>query len=156
MAVAHSTHLQARQDRAIRYALNILLDRLREPGAALNSPRAVRQYLALTLGERPYEVFMVLFLDAQNRVLASEEMFRGTLTQTIVHPREIVKRALHHNANSVILCHNHPSGVPDPSQADRDLTKILKTALELVDVRVQDHLIVAGDKDFSFCERGWL
>lgn len=156
MAVAHSTHLLARQDRAIRYALNILRHRLREPGAALNSPRAVREYLTLYLGDRPHEVFVVLFLDAQNRVLASEEMFRGTLTQTSVYPREIVKRALYHNAANIILCHNHPSGNPDPSQADLDLTKALKTVLELVDVKVQDHFIVAGDKGFSFCERGWL
>jgi DNA repair protein RadC len=125
-------------------------------GDALNSPRAVRDYLRLLLGGRNHEVFMVLFLDAQNRVLASEELFRGTLTQTSVYPREIVVRALHHNAAGVILAHNHPSGVAEPSQADRWLTDQLKTALGLIDVKVIDHFIVAGSEGFSFCERGWL
>ena len=123
---------------------------------ALNSPRAVRDYLRLLLGGRAHEVFMVLFLDAQNRVLASEELFRGTLSQTSVYRREIVIRALDHNAAGVILAHNHPSGVAEPSQADRWLTDQLKTALGLVDVKVIDHFIVAGSEGFSFCERGWL
>jgi DNA repair protein RadC len=123
---------------------------------ALNSPQAVRDYLRLLLGGRNHEVFMVLFLDAQNRVLAAEEMFRGSLNQTSVYPREIVIRALHHNAGGVILAHNHPSGVAEPSQADRWLTEQLKTALGLVDVKVIDHFIVAGNAGFSFCERGWL
>jgi DNA repair protein RadC len=125
-------------------------------GDALSSPRAVRDYLRLLLGGRNHEVFMALFLDAQNRVLSSEELFRGTLTQTSVYPREIVVRALHHNAAGVILAHNHPSGVAEPSQADRWLTDQLKTALGLVDVKVIDHFIVAGSEGFSFCERGWL
>ena len=125
-------------------------------GDALNSPRAVRDYLRLLLGGRNHEVFLVVFLDAQNRALASEELFRGTLTQTSVYPREIVIRALHHNAAGVILAHNHPSGVAEPSQADRWLTDQLKTALGLIDVKVIDHFIVAGSEGFSFCERGWL
>lgn len=125
-------------------------------GDALNSPRAVRDYLRLRLGGRNHEIFMVVFLDAQNRVLAAEELFRGTLTQTSVYPREIVVHALRHNAAGVILAHNHPSGVAEPSQADRWLTDQLKTALGLVDVRVIDHFIVAGSEGFSFCERGWL
>jgi len=125
-------------------------------GDALNSPRAVRDYLRLLLGGRNHEVFMALFLDAQNRVLSSEELFRGTLTQTSVYPREIVVRALAHNAAGVILAHNHPSGVAEPSQADRWLTDQLKAALGLVDVKVIDHFIVAGSDGFSFCERGWL
>ncbi len=125
-------------------------------GDALNSPRAVRDYLRLLLGGRNHEVFLVVFLDAQNRALASEELFRGTLTQTSVYPREIVIRALHHNAAGVILAHNHPSGIAEPSQADRWLTDQLKTALGLVDVRVIDHFIVAGGEGFSFCEHGWL
>ncbi|MDP2834796.1 MAG: DNA repair protein RadC [Pseudomonadota bacterium] len=125
-------------------------------GDALNSPRAVRDYLRLRLGGRNHEIFMVVFLDAQNRVLAAEEMFRGTLTQTSVYPREIVIHALRHNAAGVILAHNHPSGVAEPSQADRWLTDQLKTALGLVDVKVIDHFIVAGSEGFSFCERGWL
>lgn len=125
-------------------------------GDALNSPRAVRDYLRLRLGGRNHEIFMVVFLDAQNRVLAAEELFRGTLTQTSVYPREIVIHALRHNAAGVILAHNHPSGVAEPSQADRWLTDQLKTALGLVDVKVIDHFIVAGSEGFSFCERGWL
>jgi len=125
-------------------------------GDALNSPRAVRDYLRLRLGGRNHEIFMVVFLDAQNRVLAAEEMFRGTLTQTSVYPREILIHALRHNAAGVILAHNHPSGVAEPSQADRWLTDQLKTALGLVDVKVIDHFIVAGSEGFSFCERGWL
>ncbi|MDP2443349.1 DNA repair protein RadC [Rhodoferax sp.] len=125
-------------------------------GDALNSPRAVRDYLRLRLGGRNHEIFMVVFLDAQNRVLAAEELFRGTLTQTSVYPREIVVHALRHNAAGVILAHNHPSGVAEPSQADRWLTDQLKTALGLIDVKVIDHFIVAGSEGFSFCERGWL
>ena len=125
-------------------------------GDALNSPQAVRDYLRLLLGGRRHEVFMVLFLDAQNHVLASEEMFRGTLTQTSVYPREIVIQALRYNAAGVILAHNHPSGVAEASQADRWLTDQLKTALGLVDVRVIDHFIVAGNEGLSFCEHGWL
>jgi DNA repair protein RadC len=125
-------------------------------GDALNSPRAVRDYLRLRLGGRNHEIFMVVFLDAQNRVLAAEELFRGTLTQTSVYPREILIHALRHNAAGVILAHNHPSGIAEPSQADRWLTDQLKTALGLVDVKVIDHFIVAGSEGFSFCERGWL
>ena len=125
-------------------------------GDAISSPGAVRDYLRLHLGGLPHEVFMALFLDAQNRVLAREELFRGTLTQTSVYPREVVKRALAHNAAGIILAHNHPSGVAEPSQADRWLTDQLKTALGLVDVRVLDHFIVAGSKGLSFAERGWL
>jgi DNA repair protein RadC len=125
-------------------------------GDALNSPGAVRDYLRLQLGGLGHEVFMALFLDSQNRVLALEELFRGTLTQTSVYPREVVKRALAHNAAGIILAHNHPSGVAEPSQADRWLTDQLKTALGLVDVKVLDHFIVAGPAGFSFAERGWL
>lgn len=125
-------------------------------GDALGSPGAVRDYLRLHLGGLDHEVFMALFLDAQNRVLAREELFRGTLTQTSVYPREVVKRALAHNAAGIILAHNHPSGVAEPSQADRWLTEQLKTALGLVDVKVLDHFIVAGSKGLSFAERGLL
>ena len=125
-------------------------------GNALNSPSAVRDYLRLKLQALPHEVFFVLFLDAQNRVISSEELFRGTLTQTSVYPREVVKRALHHNAGAVILAHNHPSGVCEPSHADETLTQALKQALALVDVRVLDHFIVAGSGVLSFAERGLL
>ncbi len=125
-------------------------------GDALNSPRAVRDYLQLLLRGRQQEVFMVVFLDAQHRTLAAEELFHGTLTQTSVYPREVVKRALHHNAAAVILAHNHPSGVAEPSQSDRMLTDALKQALALVDVRVLDHFIVAGAGCVSFAERGMV
>lgn len=122
----------------------------------LSSPRQVRDYLCLKLGALPREVFVVLFLDAQNRMIASEEMFSGTLTQTSVYPREVVKRALHYNAASVIFAHNHPSGIAQQSQADELLTTELKQALALVDVRVLDHFIVAGNNTLSFVERGLL
>lgn len=123
---------------------------------ALNSPAAVRDYLRLLLGGRGQEVFVVLFLDAQHRVIAVEELFHGTLTQTSVYPREVVKRALHHNAAATIFAHNHPSGVSEPSQSDQLLTDALKQALGLVDVRVLDHFIVAGSGCLSFAERGLL
>ena len=125
-------------------------------GDALNSPRAVRDYLQLLLGARQQEVFLVLFLDTQHRVIASEELFHGTLSQTSVYPREVVKRALAHNAAAVILAHNHPSGVAEPSQSDQLLTDALKQALNLVDVRVLDHFIVGTGKILSFAERGLM
>lgn len=123
---------------------------------ALTSPQQVRDYLCLKLGGMTREVFVVLFLDAQNRVMAQEEMFAGTLTQTSVYPREVVKRALHHNSAAVIFSHNHPSGVAEPSRADELLTKALKDALALVDVRVLDHFVIAGNAALSFAERGLL
>ena len=125
-------------------------------GDALNSPRAVRDYLQLLLASRSQEVFVVLFLDTQHRVLATEELFHGTLGQTSVYPREVVKRALAHNAAAVILAHNHPSGVAEPSQSDQLLTDALKQALALVDVRVLDHFVVALGKTLSFAEKGLL
>jgi len=123
---------------------------------ALNSPQAVRDYLRLTLVRLPHEVFVAVFLTAQNRVIAVEELFRGTLTQTSVYPREIVKRALAYNAAAVILAHNHPSGEASPSAADRSLTRALADALALVDVRVLDHFIVAPGASLSFAEQGIL
>ena len=122
----------------------------------LNSPQAVRDYLVLKLGSLTKEVFLVLFLDTQNRLVATEEMFSGSLKETSVYPREVVKRALHHNAASVIFAHNHPSGIAQQSQADELLTKQLKQALALIDVRVLDHFIVAGNNTLSFSERGLL
>ena len=123
---------------------------------ALTSPSAVRDFLKLRLGGLPHEVFVVILLDAQNRVLAVDEMFRGTLTQTSVYPREVVKAALRANAAAVIFAHNHPSGVAEPSRADEALTQSLKQALSLVDVKVLDHFIVAGTSTLSFAERGLL
>ena len=122
----------------------------------LSSPQQVRDYLCLRLGGLTREVFVVLFLDAQNRVLAQDELFSGTLTQTSVYPREVVKRALHHNAASVIFAHNHPSGIAEQSRADELLTNALKQALALVDIRVLDHFVVAGNNILSFAERGLL
>lgn len=123
-------------------------------GDALSNPRAVRDYLRITLARLPHEVFVAVFLTAQNRVIAVDELFRGTLTQTSVYPREIVKLALAHNAASVILAHNHPSGEATPSQADRSLTNTLSEALALIDVRVLDHFIVAPGASLSFAEQG--
>jgi DNA repair protein RadC len=120
------------------------------------TPDAVKQYLQLHLGEKKHEVFAVLFLDSQHRLLALEELFRGTLTQTSVYPREVVLRALHHHAAAVVLAHNHPSGTVQPSRADEALTQALKAALALIDVRVLDHVIVAPGQALSMAERGLL
>jgi DNA repair protein RadC len=123
---------------------------------ALTSPAAVRDYLRLSLGQREHEVFVCLWLDAQHRAIAMEESFRGTLTQTSVYPREIVKAGLRANAAAVIFAHNHPSGAAQPSRADELLTRNLKDALALVDIKVLDHFIVAGRQTISFAERGLL
>jgi DNA repair protein RadC len=124
---------------------------------ALASPEAVRDWLRLSLANLPHEVFIALWLDAQNRLIASEELFRGTLTQTSVYPREVVKRALQHNAGAVILAHNHPSGLAEPSRADEVLTSSLKQALAMIDVKLLDHFIVAGNaRPLSFAERGLI
>jgi DNA repair protein RadC len=121
-----------------------------------DSPQRVKDYLGLQLGGQPHEIFVVLFLDAQHRLLRLEEMFRGTLTQTSVYPREVVKRALALNAGAVVLAHNHPSGVAEPSRADEFLTQTLRSALQLVDVRVLDHLVVGQGHVVSMAERGLL
>ena len=123
---------------------------------ALASPQAVRDYLRLLLAARPYEVFVGLFLDSQNRLLAADELFRGTLAQTSVYPREVVKAALARNAAAMIFAHNHPSGVAEPSRADELLTQALKQALALVDIRTLDHFVVADGRLTSFAERGLL
>lgn len=140
-------------------ALELARRSLREDlkkGAALTSPGAVRDYLRLALGGREHEVFVCIWLDAQHRVVDVQEIFRGTLTQTSVYPREIVKAALARNAAAVIFAHNHPSGVAQPSQADELLTRTLKEALALVEVKVLDHFIVAANQAISFAERGLL
>jgi DNA repair protein RadC len=121
-----------------------------------NSPEAVRDYLQLQLGSRPHEIFAVMFLDSQHRLIVLEELFRGTLTQTSVYPREVVVRALALNAASVVLAHNHPSGTAQPSRADEALTQTLKAALALVDVRVLDHFVVTSTEAVSMAERGLL
>jgi DNA repair protein RadC len=121
-----------------------------------DSPGRVKDYLALHLGGRPQEVFAVLFLDGQHKLLRLEEMFHGTLTQTSVYPREVVKRALTLNAGVVVLAHNHPSGLAEPSRADEYLTQTLKSALQLVDVRVLDHIVVGANGTTSLAERGLI
>lgn len=123
---------------------------------AMTSPEAVKSFLRLTLQTREHEVFLAIFLDAQNKLVTVEELFQGTLTQTAVFPREIVKRALAHNAASIIFAHNHPSGLAEPSHADEALTRALKQSLALIDVKVLDHFIVAGATTLSFSERGLL
>jgi len=132
-----------------------LVEQMRH-GDALVSPQAVRDYLRVKLAHLEHEVFMALFLDTHHRVIAAEELFRGTLSQTSVYPREVVKRALAHNAAAVILAHNHPSGVAEPSRADEYLTQTLRQSLSLVDARVLDHFVVAGSGVVSFAERGLL
>ncbi len=139
----------------LELARRSLLEEL-QTGVALSSPQAVKQYLQLLLAPKPYESFAVLFLDVKNRLIACEELFRGTLTHTSVYPREIVKASLAHNAAGVILAHNHPSGTTDPSAADKSLTQALKQALALVDVRVLDHFVVAAREIYSFSENGLM
>jgi DNA repair protein RadC len=142
-------------DTLIATALALLAGRMRTTDH-LASPTAVRDYLRLLLAGREHEVFVVVLLDAQNRVLSCQELFRGTLTQTSVYPREVVKVALAANAGAAIFAHNHPSGCSEPSRADELLTQTLKSALALVDVKVLDHFVVAGASAISFAERGLL
>ncbi|MFT5533251.1 MAG: DNA repair protein RadC [Burkholderiaceae bacterium] len=127
-----------------------------QAGITLSSPQVVKQYLQLLLAHKSYESFTVLFVDVGNRLIATEEMFRGTLTHASVYPREVVKAALRHNAAALMLAHNHPSGIPLPSQSDHALTRTLKNALAMIDVKVLDHLIVAGNQVYSFAEHGAL
>lgn len=132
-----------------------LAERAREK-SALEDPQAVRDYLKSMLRHEPHEVFGCLFLNSKHQVLTFEAMFRGSIDNTSVHPRQVVKRALAHNAAAVILCHNHPSGNTNPSEADRTLTKRLQEALELIDVRVLDHFIVGDGEPLSMAEYGWM
>lgn len=141
---------------ALELSRRVLAEAMRQ-GDLLTSPQAVRDWLRLKLAGLGHEVFMALLLTAQNRLIDAVELFRGTLTQTSVYPREVVKLVLEKNAAAVILAHNHPSGAAEPSEADRLLTRSLKTALALIDVQVLDHFIVAGmAPPVSFSERGWL
>jgi len=141
-------------DATISRALAILATRLRGPGVVMDSPATVKNFLSLKLAELEHEVFSVLWLDSQNRVLEYQELFRGTLTQTSVYPREVVKAGLALNAGACVLAHNHPSGMAEPSHADEALTGTLKTALAMVDIRVLDHIIVGGLSTVSFAEMG--
>jgi DNA repair protein RadC len=146
---AKYVQLQATLELARRHLLATL-----ERGDALTSPDATRRYLASRLRDRPQEVFAALFLDNRHRVIAFEELFFGTIDGASVHPREVVRRALAHNAAALILAHNHPSGVAEPSRADESITRRLKEALALVDIRVLDHLIVGDGEMVSLAERG--
>ena len=145
----------ARAEEVLQQARRVLSHRVRR-GATMSSPQAVKDYLRVQIGVLEHEVFCVLFLDAQHRIIALKQMFRGTVTQTSVYPREVVKESLALNAAAVILAHNHPSGAAEPSRADEFLTQTLKATLALVDVRVLDHLVVAGADCESFAERGLL
>jgi len=127
-----------------------------QENASLSSPQAVKNYLQLMIGNKPHESFAILYLDVKNRLIKSEELFRGTLNHASVYPREVVKSALHQNAAAIILAHNHPSCSCEPSQADISLTQTLKQALALVDVRVLDHFIVANPNVYSFAEHGLI
>ena len=145
----------AKADEVLQAALRVLAGQM-YGSEALTSPQVVRDFLRIKLGTLEHEVFAIIHLDAQNRVIDYVEMFRGTVSQTSVYPREVVKDSLARNSAALILVHNHPSGVAEPSRADEMLTQTLKSALALVDVRVLDHLVVAGANILSFAERGLL
>ena len=140
----------------IQEALSLLERQLREPGAAFTSSSSVRDWLRLQLTLEEREEFTVLFLDNQHRLIAHETLFRGTINSMTVYPREVVKAGLKHNAAAAVLAHNHPSGYAEPSSADRQMTTRLQQALELVDIRLLDHLVVGGMEIVSFSERDWL
>ena len=147
---------KTQEDKIIEQALEILMGRLKIGGEALTSPNSVRNYLKLKLAEQEREVFAAIFMNAQHQVIAYEELFYGTIDSASVYPREIVKTALRHNAAAVILAHNHPSGNPEPSQADIQITTKIKDALNLLDIRVLDHLIVGSSDTVSLAERGLM
>lgn len=144
-----------RDDEIVRQALVILKQKAKR-GESLISPNAVKDYLIVKLTPYEHECFTCIFLDNRNRLIEINEMFRGTIDGASVYPREVVKTALAYNSAAVIFCHNHPSGVAEPSKADEMITERLKKALELIDVRVLDHLIIAGGECVSFAERGLL
>ena len=140
----------------VREALTLLEGQLREPGASFTSSHAVRDWLRLQLASLEREEFTALFLDNQHRLISHETLFTGTINHTQVHPREVVKAGLKHNCAAVIVAHSHPSGEAEPSQADRKITERLRAALDQVDIRLLDHLVVGGMNIVSFAERGWL
>lgn len=156
MNTAQGNTQKVREDRAIYRALKLLESRLREPGQSLGAVSAVRQFLAMRLACEEREVFTALWLDAQNKLITADDLFFGTLTQTTVYPREVVKRGLMLNAASVIFAHNHPSGEPSPSRADLGLTCALMNALKLVEIKVHDHFVVAGIEAVSLAELSLL
>lgn len=148
--------LSSADQQTIREALTLLACQLREPGASFTSSHAVRDWLCLQLASVEREEFTALFLDNQHRLIAHETLFTGTINHTQVHPREVVKAGLKHNCAAVIVAHCHPSGLAEPSKADRQVTTRIQQALELVDIRLLDHLVVGGMEIVSFSERGWL
>lgn len=148
--------LTRREAKTVQAAIRILELHLHKPGQALTSPGAVRDYLRLRLGGQQHEVFVCIFLDAQHRVIEAADLFHGTLTQTSVYPREVLRAALERNAAAVIFAHNHPSGVAVPSRADELLTRNLKEALTYIDVKVLDHFIVGDEEVLSFAEKGLI
>ena len=156
MAEMYSTSASKREDATIKRALRILENRIREPGQSFNSVESARNYLTLKLAPLEREVFTVLFLDNQHRLIASEDMFLGTINESAVHPREVVKRALQHNAAALIVAHNHPSGRAVASLPDIQVTDRLKAALRLVDITLLDHFIIAGIIVVSLAEQGWM
>lgn len=143
-------------DEIIAEALAILGKRMRVPGVAIKSPQDTKDFLTLRLAEQETEVFCCIYLDNRHRVIAFEEVFQGTIDNTTVHPREIVRRCMKHNAAAIILAHNHPSGVVNPSEADRHITTRIRGALEWIDVRVLDHFIVGGTDCLSLAEKGLI
>jgi DNA repair protein RadC len=154
--VTNAEKIRAYEDRQIEEALRILEGRFGTKGGVMSSPDQCRAYLKLKLAGYPYEVFGVMFLDNRHRLIAFEEMFRGTIDGASVYPREVVKCALKHNAAAVVFAHNHPSGVTEPSQSDLRITERLKNALALVEVRVLDHMIVGEGDGVSLAERGLI
>ena len=156
---APAPSLQSALAHRLNVARELLLRDLREQmhyGPVMNSPQVLRDWLRLYCAGLEHEIFLVLYLDANHRLIEAQELFRGTLTQTSVYPRELVKGALARNAAALAVAHNHPSGQAEPSRADEYLTQTLKSTLSLVDVRVLDHFVVAGDQIVSFSERGLI
>ena len=151
IGIAKYTQLQA----VLEMSRRTLGEKL-EQGNAMNTPQLVREFLRLSLTNKLHEVFIAIFLDAKNHMISTEELFSGTLTQASVYPREVIKRALHHNAAAIIFAHNHPSGVVEPSQADKDLTDTLKKSLDLIDIKVLDHFVVGKNKIISFAEQNLI
>ena len=151
----YSLNRPARAEEIVALAESILRERVNR-NDPLTDPTATRRWLITRLSDRPHEVFCALYLDNRHRVIAFEELFRGTIDGASVHPREVVKQALQYNAAAVIFSHNHPSGIAEPSDADRRLTQRLKDALALVDVRILDHFVIGGAEAVSFAERGLL
>jgi DNA repair protein RadC len=143
-------------DEVINAAKSIMESIMVDRDVSLTSPVLVKEYLMMRLARKEHEVFCVLFLDNQNRLIAAEDMFRGTIDGASVYPREVVKAAIKHNAAALIIAHNHPSGVAEPSKADRAITLKLQSAMDLIDVRIVDHIVVAGTDQVSFAERGLL